>query len=58
MEPKNTEIKSNAYLDEMLSMTDEDHVKSELGEFYNGTNVLITGGSGFIGKLIIEKLLR
>lgn len=27
-------------------------------KFYHGESVLITGGSGFLGKLLIEKLLR
>lgn len=27
-------------------------------EFYSGCNVLITGGTGFMGKVLIEKLLR
>ncbi|XP_043486959.1 fatty acyl-CoA reductase wat-like [Polistes fuscatus] len=27
-------------------------------EFYNGQNIFITGGTGFMGKLLIEKLLR
>ncbi|XP_017780622.1 PREDICTED: fatty acyl-CoA reductase 1-like [Nicrophorus vespilloides] len=27
-------------------------------EFYRGKNVFVTGGSGFIGKVLIEKLLR
>lgn len=27
-------------------------------EYYAGTTVLVTGGSGFLGKSIIEKLLR
>lgn len=26
--------------------------------FYDGGDVFITGGSGFIGKVLIEKLLR
>ncbi|KAL7043749.1 hypothetical protein ACKWTF_001650 [Chironomus riparius] len=26
--------------------------------FYNGTNVFITGGTGFMGKVLIDKLLR
>lgn len=26
--------------------------------FYHGTTVLITGGTGFIGKVLVEKLLR
>lgn len=27
-------------------------------KFYEGTELFITGGSGFIGKALIEKLLR
>ena len=27
-------------------------------EFYAGKNVFITGGTGFMGKVLIEKLLR
>lgn len=27
-------------------------------EFYAGQSIFITGGTGFLGKLIIEKLLR
>ncbi|XP_066257718.1 fatty acyl-CoA reductase wat-like [Euwallacea similis] len=32
--------------------------KSEIQEFYKGTNVFVTGGTGFMGKILIEKLLR
>ncbi|XP_032678741.1 fatty acyl-CoA reductase wat isoform X2 [Odontomachus brunneus] len=31
---------------------------SSVQEFYNGQSVFITGGTGFMGKLLIEKLLR
>ncbi|CAH2241915.1 jg12047 [Pararge aegeria aegeria] len=31
---------------------------SEIQEFYNGKNVLITGATGFLGKILVEKLLR
>ncbi|CAH1118467.1 unnamed protein product [Phaedon cochleariae] len=34
----------------------EDH--SHIQEFYKGRNVFITGGTGFMGKTLIEKLLR
>jgi alcohol-forming fatty acyl-CoA reductase len=27
-------------------------------EFYSGKNVLITGATGFCGKVLVEKLLR
>jgi len=27
-------------------------------EFYNGCDIFITGGTGFMGKVLIEKLLR
>ena len=32
--------------------------KSSIAEFYNGQSVFITGGTGFLGKLVVEKLLR
>lgn len=31
---------------------------SDIQEFYSNTTILITGGTGFLGKLLVEKLLR
>lgn len=33
-------------------------IESEVTKFYDGLNILVTGGSGFLGKLLVEKLLR
>lgn len=33
-------------------------MQSSIPEFYNGKSVFITGGLGFIGKVLVEKLLR
>ena len=41
-----------------LKMTLLDINKPSISEFYNGRSVFITGGTGFLGKLVVEKLLR
>lgn len=37
-----------------MELTEETSIK----KFYEGAEVFITGGSGYIGKILIEKLLR
>lgn len=37
---------------------DESEVGSPVQEFFRNTVVFITGGTGFLGKILIEKLLR
>lgn len=31
---------------------------SEIQKFYEGTTILLTGATGFVGKILLEKLLR
>ncbi|XP_012056946.1 PREDICTED: fatty acyl-CoA reductase 1-like [Atta cephalotes] len=51
---------SKDYLEDMLDMSEFpiNDSQSEIPQFFTGCNVLITGGSGFLGQLLIEKLLR
>ncbi|XP_043486972.1 fatty acyl-CoA reductase wat-like [Polistes fuscatus] len=42
----------------MQSSYESDKKLTPIQEFYDGQNIFITGGTGFMGKLLIEKLLR
>lgn len=37
---------------------DESEIGSPVQEFFRDAVVLVTGGTGFLGKILIEKLLR
>uniref|UniRef100_A0A1A9VC26 Fatty acyl-CoA reductase n=1 Tax=Glossina austeni TaxID=7395 RepID=A0A1A9VC26_GLOAU len=41
-----------------FTVNDEDLKKISITDFYKDQEIFITGGSGFIGKALIEKLLR
>ncbi|KAK2586495.1 hypothetical protein KPH14_011393 [Odynerus spinipes] len=44
---------------EILNNFDEsERCRTPIQEFYAGQKILITGGTGFLGKILIEKLLR
>jgi fatty acyl-CoA reductase len=43
-------------MDSSTELTNEDYVS--IPEFYNGRSIFITGGTGFMGKVLVEKLLR
>lgn len=47
----------NARLTDICSGTPSGRMAS-IAEFYAGKNVLITGATGFMGKVLVEKLLR
>ena len=39
-----------------MASFDTEHIS--VPQFYAGRHILITGGSGFIGKVLVEKILR
>ncbi|XP_046837277.1 fatty acyl-CoA reductase wat-like isoform X1 [Vespa crabro] len=53
----NDDIDSFKTIDKDLSYVNFDKL-TPIQTFYHGESILITGGTGFLGKLLIEKLLR
>ncbi|KAG8232903.1 hypothetical protein J437_LFUL012817 [Ladona fulva] len=42
----------------MLLSPAMEHQKASIPEFFRGKSVLLTGVTGFVGKVLLEKLLR
>lgn len=49
--PDGLDIRADDYKEDV-------ELHSDIAEFFTGKNVFVTGGTGFLGNLIIEKLLR
>lgn len=45
-------------MDDLNSKYRNENQQSEIQSFYNGTTILLTGATGFMGNLILEKLIR
>ncbi|XP_043494964.1 fatty acyl-CoA reductase 1-like [Polistes fuscatus] len=54
-------LSGKTYQEELFSVVKEpnfDNKRSEIATFYSGKKMFITGGLGFLGRLLMEKLLR
>lgn len=51
-------LKQTVQNDRILEKLENNNNETSVVNFYNNKNVFITGGSGFMGKVLLEKLLR
>ncbi len=56
-EAMNSTVESSSPSSSSSSMPNYE-ITSEIIEFYRGKSIFITGATGFLGKALIEKLLR
>lgn len=42
----------------VFEMTNNSQADSEIVKVFRGSTIFVTGGNGFLGKILVEKLLR
>ncbi|XP_050301949.1 fatty acyl-CoA reductase wat-like [Anthonomus grandis grandis] len=58
---KNSQSNYNTsyYIEDVINGNVQDKIElTPIQQFYDGTSIFITGSTGFLGKLLVEKLLR
>ena len=41
-----------------MELNDVSHSESKISKFYENKSIFVTGATGFVGKVLIEKLFR
>jgi FlaA1/EpsC-like NDP-sugar epimerase len=52
------EIRTSALINVFYMAESKDMSQLSIGEFYENRSIFITGATGFIGKVLVEKILR